>query len=103
MHICRGYGADAWAASGGYDASAAEVFPRLGLDPLLLEYDMARSIPRVSHFSRMSSAGCTSARRVAILPSFDSKQSSDGSPIFDLPLRRAGPCRARLRTICRYS
>jgi 5-methyltetrahydropteroyltriglutamate--homocysteine methyltransferase len=43
MHICRGNGAGTWLASGGYAAIAAEVFPRLRLDRLLLEYDSARS------------------------------------------------------------
>jgi 5-methyltetrahydropteroyltriglutamate--homocysteine methyltransferase len=43
LHICRGNAAGNWAASGGYDAIAAELFPRLRVDRLLLEYDTPRS------------------------------------------------------------
>jgi 5-methyltetrahydropteroyltriglutamate--homocysteine methyltransferase len=43
LHICRGNAAGNWAASGGYDAIAADFFPRLRLDRLLLEYDTPRS------------------------------------------------------------
>ncbi len=43
MHICRGNAAGNWAASGGYDRIAADLFPRLTLDRLLLEYDTPRS------------------------------------------------------------
>lgn len=43
MHICRGNAAGNWAASGGYDRIAPELFPRLDLDRLLLEYDSPRA------------------------------------------------------------
>src|SRR5215208_1867958 len=43
LHVCRGNAAGNWAASGGYEAIAAEMFPRLALDRLLLEYDTPRS------------------------------------------------------------
>jgi len=43
MHICRGNAAGNWAASGGYERIAADLFPRLSLDRLLLEYDTPRS------------------------------------------------------------
>lgn len=43
MHVCRGNAAGNWAASGGYDAIAADLFPRLALDRLLLEYDTPRA------------------------------------------------------------
>ena len=43
LHICRGNAAGNWAASGGYDAIAPEIFRRLRLDRLLLEYDTPRS------------------------------------------------------------
>jgi 5-methyltetrahydropteroyltriglutamate--homocysteine methyltransferase len=43
IHICRGNSAGAWNAQGGYDAIAAEVFPRLNMDVLLLEYDTPRA------------------------------------------------------------
>ena len=43
LHICRGNAAGNWAASGGYDRIAADLFPRLELDRLLLEYDTPRS------------------------------------------------------------
>jgi 5-methyltetrahydropteroyltriglutamate--homocysteine methyltransferase len=43
IHICRGNSAGAWNAQGGYDAIAAELFPRLDVDVLLLEYDTPRA------------------------------------------------------------
>jgi 5-methyltetrahydropteroyltriglutamate--homocysteine methyltransferase len=43
MHICRGNSAGAWNAQGGYEAIAAELFPHLDLDVLLLEYDTSRA------------------------------------------------------------
>ncbi len=43
MHLCRGNAAGNWAASGGYERIAADLFPRLELDVLLLEYDSDRS------------------------------------------------------------
>lgn len=43
MHICRGNSAGAWNAQGGYEAIAAELFPHLDLDVLLLEYDTPRA------------------------------------------------------------
>lgn len=45
MHICRGNGPGGiWSATGGYEALAAELFPRLSnVDRLLLEYDSARA------------------------------------------------------------
>jgi 5-methyltetrahydropteroyltriglutamate--homocysteine methyltransferase len=43
IHLCRGNSAGMWAASGGYEAIAAELFPNLRVDRLLLEYDTPRS------------------------------------------------------------
>jgi 5-methyltetrahydropteroyltriglutamate--homocysteine methyltransferase len=43
MHICRGNAAGNWAASGGYERIAGDLFPRLALDRLLLEYDTPRA------------------------------------------------------------
>ena len=43
IHICRGNSAGAWNAQGSYDAIAAELFPRLDVDVLLLEYDTPRA------------------------------------------------------------
>ena len=43
IHICRGNSAGAWNAQGGYDVIAADIFPRLDLDVLLLEYDTPRA------------------------------------------------------------
>jgi 5-methyltetrahydropteroyltriglutamate--homocysteine methyltransferase len=43
IHLCRGNSAGMWAASGGYEAIAAELFPALRVDRLLLEYDTPRS------------------------------------------------------------
>src|SRR2546429_5858059 len=39
VHICRGNAAGAWNARGGYGAIAADTFPGLDVDVLLLEYD----------------------------------------------------------------
>ena len=47
IHICRGNSAGAWNAQGGYEAIAADLFPRLDVDVLLLEYDT----PRAGDFS----------------------------------------------------
>jgi 5-methyltetrahydropteroyltriglutamate--homocysteine methyltransferase len=43
MHICRGNSAGAWNAQGGYGAIASDLFPRLHVDVLLLEYDTPRA------------------------------------------------------------
>ncbi|MDH3600899.1 MAG: methionine synthase [Candidatus Tectomicrobia bacterium] len=43
IHICRGNSAGAWNAQGGYEAIAADLFPRLDVDALLLEYDTPRA------------------------------------------------------------
>ena len=43
IHICRGNSAGAWNAQGGYDAIATDLFPRLNVDVLLLEYDTPRA------------------------------------------------------------
>ena len=43
IHLCRGNSAGMWAASGGYEAVADQLFPRLTVDRLLLEYDTPRS------------------------------------------------------------
>jgi len=44
LHVCRGNGpAGAWHSAGGYAAISAELFPRLTVDRLLLEYDSDRS------------------------------------------------------------
>lgn len=43
IHLCRGNSAGMWAASGGYEAVAADLFPNLRVDRLLLEYDTPRS------------------------------------------------------------
>jgi 5-methyltetrahydropteroyltriglutamate--homocysteine methyltransferase len=43
IHICRGNSAGAWNAQGGYEAIAADLFPRLDVDVLLLEYDTPRA------------------------------------------------------------
>lgn len=47
VHICRGNAAGAWNARGGYGAIAADTFPGLDVDVLLLEYDT----PRAGDFS----------------------------------------------------
>jgi 5-methyltetrahydropteroyltriglutamate--homocysteine methyltransferase len=43
IHLCRGNSAGMWAASGGYEAVAEQLFPLLSVDRLLLEYDTPRS------------------------------------------------------------
>ncbi len=44
LHVCRGNGpAGAWHSAGGYGAIAADLFPRLAVDRLLLEYDSDRA------------------------------------------------------------
>ncbi len=53
MHVCRGNAAGAWQASGGYDAIAGDLFPRLRFDRLLLEYDT----PRAGDFGALQQIG----------------------------------------------
>ena len=44
LHVCRGNGpSGAWHSSGGYGAISAQLFPRLAVDRLLLEYDSDRA------------------------------------------------------------
>jgi 5-methyltetrahydropteroyltriglutamate--homocysteine methyltransferase len=44
LHVCRGNGpAGAWHSAGGYGAISADLFPRLTIDRLLLEYDSDRA------------------------------------------------------------
>jgi 5-methyltetrahydropteroyltriglutamate--homocysteine methyltransferase len=43
FHLCRGNQASRWLVSGGYDALAAKIFPKVRADRLLLEYDDRRS------------------------------------------------------------
>jgi methionine synthase II (cobalamin-independent) len=44
MHVCRGNGpGGAWHSAGGYGAISKALFPRLGFDRLLLEYDSDRA------------------------------------------------------------
>jgi 5-methyltetrahydropteroyltriglutamate--homocysteine methyltransferase len=43
LHVCRGNAAGRWHSSGGYATIAAQLFPRLDVDVLLLEYDSDRS------------------------------------------------------------
>ena len=44
LHVCRGNGpAGAWHSAGGYGAISARLFPQLGVDRLLLEYDSDRA------------------------------------------------------------
>ena len=43
IHLCRGNSAGRWLASGSYDAVARDLFPRLKMDRLLLEYDSERA------------------------------------------------------------
>jgi 5-methyltetrahydropteroyltriglutamate--homocysteine methyltransferase len=43
LHVCRGNAAGNWAASGGYEAIAADLLTGLQVDRLLLEYDTPRS------------------------------------------------------------
>ncbi len=50
IHVCRGNAAGNWAASGGYERIAADLFPRLRFDRLLLEYDT----PRAGTFSALA-------------------------------------------------
>jgi 5-methyltetrahydropteroyltriglutamate--homocysteine methyltransferase len=52
LHVCRGNGPGGiWSATGGYDAFAEEMFPRLhNIDTLLLEYDT----PRAGDFSPLA-------------------------------------------------
>jgi 5-methyltetrahydropteroyltriglutamate--homocysteine methyltransferase len=44
VHVCRGNGpGGAWHSAGGYGSISARLFPRLGVDRLLLEYDSDRA------------------------------------------------------------
>ena len=44
LHVCRGNGpAGAWHSAGGYGVISADLFPRLTMDRLLLEYDSDRA------------------------------------------------------------
>lgn len=43
MHVCRGNAAGRWHSSGGYGTIAEQLFPRLNVDVLLLEYDTDRA------------------------------------------------------------
>ena len=43
FHLCRGNQASRWLVEGGYDWLAGKIFPRIGAERLLLEYDDARS------------------------------------------------------------
>ena len=43
IHICRGNSAGAWNSQGSYEAIAADLFPYLNVDVLLLEYDTPRA------------------------------------------------------------
>ena len=44
LHVCRGNGpSGAWHSAGGYGAISAQLFPRLAVDRLLLEYDSDRA------------------------------------------------------------
>jgi 5-methyltetrahydropteroyltriglutamate--homocysteine methyltransferase len=44
LHVCRGNGpSGAWHSAGGYGAISAQLFPRLTVDRLLLEYDSDRA------------------------------------------------------------
>ena len=43
MHLCRGNQNSRWLASGSYEPIAAEIFPRVNAQRLLLEYDDERS------------------------------------------------------------
>ena len=43
LHVCRGNAAGRWHSTGGYDTIAEQLFPRLAVDALLLEYDSDRS------------------------------------------------------------
>jgi methionine synthase II (cobalamin-independent) len=43
IHLCRGNNAGRWLASGSYDAIASQLFPKLKMDRLLLEFDSPRA------------------------------------------------------------
>jgi 5-methyltetrahydropteroyltriglutamate--homocysteine methyltransferase len=43
LHVCRGNAAGRWHSTGGYGTIAEQLFPRLGVDALLLEYDSDRA------------------------------------------------------------
>jgi 5-methyltetrahydropteroyltriglutamate--homocysteine methyltransferase len=43
LHVCRGNAAGRWHSTGGYATIAEQLFPRLGVDVLLLEYDSDRA------------------------------------------------------------
>jgi 5-methyltetrahydropteroyltriglutamate--homocysteine methyltransferase len=43
LHVCRGNAAGRWHSTGGYAVIAEQLFPRLAVDALLLEYDSDRS------------------------------------------------------------
>ncbi len=43
LHVCRGNAAGRWHSSGGYGTIADQLFPRLDVDVLLLEYDSDRA------------------------------------------------------------
>ena len=43
MHQCRGNNQGEWLFSGGYEAIAAKIFPRLHIDSFFLEYDSDRA------------------------------------------------------------
>ncbi|HLH70510.1 MAG TPA: cobalamin-independent methionine synthase II family protein [Candidatus Dormibacteraeota bacterium] len=43
LHVCRGNAAGRWHSSGGYGVIAEQLFPKLRVDVLLLEYDSERA------------------------------------------------------------
>jgi len=43
FHLCRGNQGSRWLVEGGYDVLAERIFPRIGAERLLLEYDDERS------------------------------------------------------------
>jgi 5-methyltetrahydropteroyltriglutamate--homocysteine methyltransferase len=43
LHVCRGNAAGRWHSTGGYGTIAEQLFPRLEVDVLLLEYDSDRA------------------------------------------------------------
>lgn len=43
LHVCRGNAAGRWHSTGGYGVIAEQLFPRLAVDTLLLEYDSDRA------------------------------------------------------------
>jgi 5-methyltetrahydropteroyltriglutamate--homocysteine methyltransferase len=43
LHVCRGNAAGKWHSTGGYGTIAEQLFPRLDVDVLLLEYDSDRA------------------------------------------------------------